>query len=218
MNQFRTIDTILFDLDGTLLNTLDDLADSLNHALQTMGFPLKEKQQIKSYIGNGIENAVSLVVPDGRKNPVFPACFACFKEHYLGNMQNKTDVYPGIRELLHTLAAKGYRMGVVSNKFDQGAKELVHQYFGDLIQVTIGEIPGTPRKPAPDSVLRAISELGSWPERSVYIGDSEPDVLTARNAGIPFIGVTWGFRDREVLEREGAEQIIDRPEELLPLL
>ena len=109
-------------------------------------------------------------------------------------------------------------MGVVSNKFDQGAKELVHQYFGDLIQVTIGEIAGTPRKPAPDSVLQAISELGSWPERSVYIGDSEPDVLTARNAGIPFIGVTWGYRDREVLEREGAEQIIDSPEELLSLL
>jgi len=211
----RKYDTVIFDLDGTLLNTLDDLADSVNEALRIHGFPLRTTQEVRQFVGNGVGRLMECSVPEGRENPKFERCLADFRTHYSGNLQNKTRPYPGIMELLQQLDDQGYRMAVVSNKFDTAVKGLCKTYFGRYIKVAIGESAGVDKKPAPDSVFRALKELGSDAKKAVYVGDSDVDVLTARNAGLPCVGVTWGFRDRELLEQEGADRVIDDPGEFL---
>lgn len=212
------ITTIIFDLDGTLLNTLDDLADAVNFALEQYGFPQRTLEEIRRFVGNGVRNLIELSIPDGLDNPQFEECLLTFKSHYSKNMQNKTRPYEGVMELLQILRAKNIKSAIVSNKFDKAVKELNRQYFGDQIPVAIGESAQIHKKPAPDSVFEALRELGSSAQEAVYVGDSEVDVRTAKNAGLFCIGVTWGFRDKEILVKEGADVMIDHPEDLLDVL
>jgi phosphoglycolate phosphatase len=210
----RKFDTVIFDLDGTLLNTLDDLADSVCFTMALFGYPSRTVAEVRDFVGNGVGRLIGLSIPGGTGNPDYKACLEEFRRHYDRNMLNKTKPYDGIMALLRDLDAHGFKMAVVSNKFDTAVKELCRVCFGELIPVAIGESVCVPKKPAPDIVTEALKALGAPPGRAVYVGDSEVDAETAKNAGIPFIGVTWGFRDRCVLEKEGADFIIDKPGEL----
>jgi phosphoglycolate phosphatase len=214
----KKYDTVIFDMDGTLLDTLEDLTDSVNFALARHGFPCRKKEEIRSFVGNGVARLMELAIPDGVDNLHFEKCLEDFRSHYSENMQNKTGAYKGIMALLGQLSEEGYKIAVVSNKFDKAVKELSQSYFGEYIKVAIGESKNIAKKPAPDTVFKALEELGSTAEKSVYVGDSEVDVKTAKNSGLVCVGVTWGFRDREVLEQKGADYIIDMPQELLNIV
>lgn len=211
---------IVFDLDGTLLNTLEDLCDSTNFALKKFGYPPRTIEEVRNFVGNGVRLLIERAIPQGKANPNLEECLNTFKEHYKQNMYNKTIPYKGIPEVLKELRLRGIQTAVVSNKFDTAVKELCHKYFGDLIQVAIGENEqaGIRKKPAPDSVFKAISELKVSIENVIYVGDSETDVQTAKNAEINCIGCCWGFRDKSVLKSEGANYIIEKPEEILNLI
>lgn len=215
MNKY---DTVIFDLDGTLLDTLGDLTDSLNDTLQRHGFPPRSMAEVRYFVGNGVERLLELALPDGRDTPGFDACVAEFRAHYAAHMDEKTAPYDGIPALLAALTARGCRLAIVSNKFDAAVKALSRRYFGDGIRVAIGESASVARKPAPDTVLKALAELGAAPARTLYVGDSEVDVATAHHAGLRCVGVTWGFRPRTTLEEAGADYLIDAPQELLGLL
>lgn len=214
----KKYNTIIFDLDGTLLNTLEDLADSVNYALKFYGFPTRQSFEIKNFLGNGIGRLMELSIPDGLNNPKYEECLSNFQKHYSANMGNKTKPYKGIIDLLEQLIKKDYKLAIVSNKFDKAVKELNKIYFEKYIKVAIGESKHVSRKPAPDSVFRALEELSVYKDKAVYVGDSEVDVKTAKNSGLKSIGVTWGFRGRKILEQEGADYIIDNPEELLNII
>lgn len=211
-------DTIIFDLDGTLLNTLDDLRDSLNAALITHGYEPKNLEEVRRFVGNGVKVLVQRSLPVHSTEDEIDQCLATFTDHYNENMQNKTRPYDGIMELLLDLNRYSFKLAIVSNKFDSAVKELAKDYFGDLINVAIGESATVKKKPAPDSVFAAICQLGSDIKKTIFVGDSDTDVQTAKNAGIPCIGVTWGFRTRDLLRREGADYLIDTPKELLTLI
>jgi phosphoglycolate phosphatase len=210
--------TVIFDLDGTLLNTLDDLRDSLNEVLTSKGYAPKSLEEVRRFVGNGVKNLIRMSVPEECNDEVVTQVMEEFKENYKHNMQNKTRPYNGIMELLLNLYRYNYKIAIVSNKYDAAVKELARTYFGNLIPVAIGETTEIKRKPAPDSIYTAVQELGSELSSTILVGDSETDVQTAKNAGIPCIGVTWGFRCREVLRREGADYLIDTPKELLTLI
>lgn len=214
----KKYDTVIFDLDGTLLNTLDDLTDSVNYALELNDFPARTIEEVRSFVGNGVARLMELSIPYGLDNPQYDKCLADFRNHYSENMQNKTGTYNGILELLKELSTEDYKLAIVSNKFDSAVKGLNQIYFKEYIKVAIGESKNVSKKPAPDTVLKALEELNSTTDKAVYVGDSEVDVKTAKNSGLICVGVTWGFRDREILEQEGADYIIDRPEELLKIL
>ncbi len=211
-------DTIIFDLDGTLLNTLDDLKDSLNFALANHGYEPRSLEEVRSFVGNGVEKLVQRSLPMDISDEEIKTCLDTFKNHYSTNMRNRTRPYDGIMELLLDLNRYNYKLAIVSNKFDIAVKELAKEYFGELINVAIGESATVKSKPAPDSVFAAIKELGSDIGKVIFVGDSDTDVQTAKNAGVPCIGVTWGFRTREVLRNEGADFLIDTPKELLTLI
>ena len=211
----KTYDTIIFDLDGTLLNTIEDLADSVNYALSRAGCPGRTLTEIRSLVGNGAGHLLELCLPGGKNNPQYDQCLLDFRQYYSANMKNKTLPYPAIMELVQQLSQEDYKMAVVSNKFDPAVKALICYYFGDYIKVAIGESENTARKPAPDSVFKALAELGSSADKAIYVGDSEVDIKTAKNAGLVGVSVTWGFKGREFLEANGAKYIIDKPEELL---
>lgn len=215
MNDIKKYDTIIFDLDGTLLDTLEDLKDSVNYAMSFYGFPERSLEEVRTFVGNGVGKLIELSIPGGISNPLFEECLKTFRDHYSQNMQNKTAPYSGIHEMLKKLRDKGYKLAVVSNKFDSAVKSLVQDYFGEYIEVAVGESDNVSRKPAPDTVIKALAELGSVPEKAVYVGDSEVDAMTAKNSNLAFVGVTWGFRTREVLKEQGAKNIIDEPGQLL---
>ena len=202
-------DTIIFDLDGTLLDTLQDLADSVNAALSANGFPMRTVDEVRRFVGNGVRRLMELAIEDGVHHPLFEKTLADFKAHYALHCMDKTAPYDGVLPLLESLNRRGYKLAVVSNKFDAAVKELNLQYFGDWIPVAIGEKATVRKKPAPDSVFAAIEALGSDISRSIYVGDSEVDILTAKNAGIPCALVTWGFRDRAYLIENGGELLFD---------
>lgn len=214
------MDTVIFDLDGTLLNTLEDLTDSVNHAMEKFGFPVHTIEEIRSFVGNGAPRLIERSIPQGKENPSYDAVLAAFKEHYAAHCEDKTNPYEGIMPLLSQLQDKGYRMAVVSNKFDGAVKRLCEKYFGGYIEVAIGESADVKRKPAPDTVYRALRELSCDASRAVYVGDSEVDIQTAKNASLPCISVTWGFRTGEQLRDAGAEEklMIETPQALVPLL
>lgn len=214
----RKYDAVIFDLDGTLLDTLEDLTDSVNFAMTLHGFPVRTIEEVRSFVGNGVARLIELAVPKGREHPQYEQCLADFRKYYAENVQNKTKAYQGIMELLAQLAKEEYKLAIVSNKFDLAVKELNTLYFAKYIDVAIGEAAGVAKKPAPDTVFKAMDELQVAREKTIYIGDSEVDVKTAKNAGVTSVGVTWGFRDQEVLEQEKADYIINRPEELLAIL
>lgn len=214
----KKFDTVIFDLDGTLLNTLDDLADSVNYSLDINGIPCRKKEEIRRFLGNGAATLMERSIPDGSKDPKYGKCLSDFRKHYLDNMQNKTGPYEGIMELLKILSKENFKLAIVSNKFDKAVKGLNKIYFDKYISIAVGESENIARKPAPDTVLKAISELDSTPGKSLYIGDSEVDIETARNSGTKCVCVTWGFRDRDFLEHRNPDFIIDSPMELLNIL
>jgi phosphoglycolate phosphatase len=214
----KTIDTIIFDLDGTLLNTLDDIADSANYALTLSGYTARPIDEVRSFVGNGLGALMELCLPGGRDNPHYNKCIADFRRHYYDNMQNKTVPYDGIIDLLKHLSQEKFRMAVVSNKFDQAVKKLTRNYFDDYINVAIGDSENVARKPAPDTVFIALEKLGSSADKALYLGDSDVDIETAYNSGLISIGAAWGFKGREFLEANGADYIIDYPNELLKLI
>lgn len=214
------MDTIIFDLDGTLLNTLEDLTDSVNYAMEKFGFPVHTIEEIRSFVGNGAPKLIERSIPQGTENPSYEAVLAAFKEHYAAHCEDKTKPYEGVMELLAQLKEKGCRMAVVSNKFDGAVKRLCKKYFGSYLETAIGESADVKRKPAPDTVYRALHELSCDGSSAVYVGDSEVDIQTAKNASLPCISVTWGFRTEEQLKAAGAEEkfMLSSPLGLLPLL
>ncbi len=196
----------LFDLDGTLLNTLDDLHDAVNYALGAHSYPLRTLAQTRKAVGNGVRNLMIRSLPKGEETPDFDAVLETFRAYYASHSLVKTAPYDGVFALLSNLKAKGHRIGVVSNKFDAATKSICAHFFPNLIDVAIGEAEekGIRKKPCPDSVFEAIRVLGGRKEDTVYIGDSEVDIETAQNAAVPCITVTWGFRDEAELASAGA--------------
>ena len=211
-------DTVIFDLDGTLLNTLDDLTDSVNFALGKMGCPLHTADEVRMMVGNSVIYLIEKALPEGTDKETFDKTLALFESHYQTNMRNKTAPYDGVMSMLEKVTAEGYKTAVVSNKPDVFTKQLVSELFGEYISIAIGRSDDMPRKPAPDTVWHALDLLGSSKENAVYVGDSEVDALTAKNSGMPCIGCLWGFRDRATLESAGAEYIISSPDELTELI
>lgn len=210
--------TAIFDLDGTLLNTLGDLADAVNAAIVPRGHAPATTEQVRQRVGNGIRNLLRLSLPEGTSDADLDACLEVFRAHYDENMMNRTVPYDGAADVLRTFKAAGMRIAVLSNKYDHASKALVEHYFPGLVDLTLGERAGVPRKPDPTSCLEAIAALGATPAETVYIGDSAVDMNTAKHAGVDSIGVTWGFRSREVLTEAGAGVLADRTYELLPLV
>ena len=203
----KNIDTIIFDLDGTLLDTLTDLSNSINYAMAKHGFPTHTEESVRQMVGNGIYVLMEKAIPKGKENPYFDACLKDFREHYELHKKDYTKPFPGILELLKKCREQGYKMAVVSNKFDLAVKGLCQDFFSPYITTAIGESPQIARKPAPDTVFAAIEELQASAEKCVYVGDSDVDLATAQNAGIPCISVSWGFRSREFLLDHGASAI-----------
>ncbi len=213
-------DAVIFDLDGTLLDTLDDLMDATNHALTEMGWPLRSRDEIRQFVGNGVALLIERAVPAGTSSADTAKALAIFKDFYELHKQDKTAPYPGVAELLKALREKGYRLAVVSNKFDAAVKALAEDYFPGLLHAAAGEneAGGVPKKPAPAMVFGVLDELGVTAGRAVYVGDSDVDLQTAKNAGLPCISVTWGFRDREFLTAHGATVFADTPAEVIELV
>ena len=209
----------LFDLDGTVLNTLDDLADSANAVLAANKMPQHTKDEIRMFVGNGIRKLIERAVPVGTDEDTILKVLNDFKAYYGAHSAEKTAPYAGILEMLRALRAHGVRTAVVSNKADFAVQTLAKQYFGDLFDVALGEDTGKrPAKPAPDMVHHVLDTLGATADGAVYIGDSDVDVLTAKNAGLPCIAVTWGFRDRDCLAHAGATVFADTAKELQDLI
>jgi phosphoglycolate phosphatase len=209
---------IIWDMDGTLLDTLADVLESVNHTMRVFSLPERTREDVRKFVGNGIVRFVELCVPDGRQHPQFDEIAAYFSEYYGKNSRNKTKPYDGLNELLRECVSRGARMGIVSNKDDDIVQELSELHFNGLIKVAIGELPNRRMKPQPDAVFEAMRELGAQQENTVYIGDSEVDVATAMNAGVDCIAVDWGFRDTDVLQKAGADVILHTPEELCAYL
>lgn len=213
----NTYSTYIFDLDGTLLDTLADLASSVNFALRTHGLPEHSLDDVRRFVGNGVRKLMERAVPDGTDNPLFEAAFATFRQHYMAHSLDTTRPYEGIPETLAALKARGCHLAVVSNKMMAATQALCTHFFPDTIDVAIGEdeAAGICKKPAPDTVIAALKALGVGKEQAVYVGDSDVDIQTARNAGLPCISVLWGFRSRDFLQQNGAETFISTPSELL---
>ena len=209
----------IFDLDGTLLDTLSDLATSVNYALRTYGMPEHSVDDVRRFVGNGVRLLMERAVPNGKANPLFDEAFATFRQHYMLHSLDTTRPYNGIPEVLAELRQRGCRLAVVSNKFMTATQELIRHFFHDTIEVAIGEheAEGIRKKPAPDTVIEALRQLGVGKENTVYVGDSDVDIQTAANAGLPCISVLWGFRDREFLTQHGAVTFISSPCELLKI-
>ena len=207
----------IFDLDGTLLDTLGDLAAAVNYALRKHGLPEHSIDDVRSFVGNGVRVLMQRAVPDGETNPLFEEVLAAFRSYYLEHSLDTTRPYDGIPELLAELRRRGCHTAVVSNKFDAATKELCRYFFADTIEVAVGEheAEGIRKKPAPDTVEEALRQLGVTKEGAVYVGDSDVDILTARNAGLPCVSVLWGFRTREFLQAHGATTFIESPLQLL---
>lgn len=211
----KEYDTYIFDLDGTLLATLDDLAASVNFALRQCGMPEHTTDDVRRFVGNGVRLLMERAVPGGEGNPRFGEAFGIFRQHYMEHSLDTTRPYDGITGLLAELRRRGKRVAVVSNKFYAATGELCRHFFGDYVEVAIGEREGIRRKPAPDTVMEALRQLGVGRQRAVYIGDSDVDVATARNSGLPCISVLWGFRDKEFLIKNGAQTFVSAPSEIL---
>lgn len=210
--------TVVFDLDGTLLNTLEDLAEAVNYALRKQGMPERTLEEVRRFVGNGVRLLMIRAVPDGESNPLFEETFDLFKTYYGEHCNDNTKPYDGVMELLSTLKEKGYAVAIVSNKIDFAVKELNELYFKGIVPVAIGEKEGIRRKPAPDTVFEALKELGKTKEEAVYVGDSDVDIETAKNAGMPCISVLWGFRDKEFLDEHGATHYAKNAEDVLGLV
>ena len=214
----KDFDTYIFDLDGTLLSSLEDLAASTNYALRWAGMPERTLEEVRMFVGNGVKLLMERAIPDGLQNPRFEEVYAKFREHYLKHNLDRTRPYDGVLELLAELKRRGKKLAIVSNKFYAATQDLAHHFFAGTIEVAIGERENIRKKPAPDTVLEALRQLGASKDGAVYIGDSDVDVMTAKNSGLPCISVLWGFRDKEFLIEHGATLFVKSPHEILAKL
>ena len=210
--------TILFDLDGTLLDTLDDLHSACNAALRAIGCPPRTREEVRTFVGNGLGKLMERALPDGRTNPRFDEAISLLKSYYAAHLKVRTAPYPGILDLLRALKAQGAHLGVVSNKIQPAVTDLCETFFPGLLDAAIGERPGIRRKPAPDTVMEALRQMNRPPETAIYVGDSDVDLATARAAGLPCISATWGFRSRSDLLAAGAHLLAPTPSAILPLV
>ncbi len=208
----------IFDLDGTILNTLEDLADSTNYALKTYGYPERTMDEVRQFVGNGIRKLMERAVPEGTPVEEIDRVHETFTAHYKVHCADKTRPYDGIMELLQNLKKDGCKLAVVSNKADYGVQELCKQYFDGVFDFAVGEREGIRKKPAPDSVNEVLKTLGCSRDRAVYIGDSDVDIQTAANAQMDHIIVEWGFRDVQFLISQGAKVLVEKPEEILEIV
>ena len=209
---------IVFDLDGTLLDTLTDLAASTNYALRSCGMPEHSIDDVRRFVGNGVCMLMTRAVPDGENNPRFDEAFSVFRQHYMQHCLDTTCPYPGIMEALARLKEKGMMLAIVSNKMQVATEELRQHFFSQYIDVAIGESAAIRKKPAPDTVNEALRLLGISHDEAIYVGDSDVDIDTARAAMMPCASVLWGFRDRQFLLNHGATRLLSSPEELLSLV
>ena len=214
----KDFDTYIFDLDGTLLSSLDDLAASTNYALRWAGMPERTTEEVRMFVGNGVKLLMERAIPNGQQNPRFEEVYAKFREHYLKHNLDRTRPYEGVIGMLRELKRRGKKLAIVSNKFYAATQELVRHFFADTIEVAIGERENIRKKPAPDTVLEALRQLGAPKEGAVYVGDSDVDVMTAKNSGLPCISVLWGFRDKDFLIEHGATLFVEKPQEILAKL
>lgn len=214
----KKYDTVIWDLDGTLLDTLDDIFDSVNEAMHRFGLPARTRAEVRSFVGNGIGVLMELSIPGGKAYAQFAQISDYFVAHYSKSSRNKTKPYDGIEQILDACVQKGIKVGIVSNKGDAIVKDLAQLYFKGNIPVAIGARPGIRNKPAADSVLEAMRELDAKQETTLYVGDSEVDVLTAQNAGLDGVFVDWGFRDAEALLQAGAKQVLHTSVQLAEFL
>ncbi|MBR3889243.1 HAD-IA family hydrolase [bacterium] len=212
------IKAVIFDMDGTILNTLDDVVDAVNHSLSKFGFKEYSKEDIKNAVGNGVRILMKRLVPEDVSEQVFENFLEYFIKYYSENMNNKTAPYDDIISMLEKLRADGYKIGVLSNKFDSAVKELSNKYFPNLVDVAVGQKDDVNEKPAPDGVFEVAKLLGVAVEECVYVGDSEVDIQTAQNAGIDCISVTWGFKTVDFLYKNGATRLAYIPEDICELL
>ena len=206
--------TLIFDLDGTVLNTLQDLQNSVNFALNTYNYPQKSLVEVRNSVGNGLKMLIRRVLPPDAEEETVDAVLAAMKAHYRQHCHDETKPYPGIPALLKRLHAEGYRIALVSNKADAMTKELHRVFYPDLIHVAIGETEQIRRKPAPDRVFDALRQLGAETSDAICIGDSEVDIETAQNAGLPCLSVAWGFRSEAELQAAGAERVFQTTNDL----
>lgn len=226
--------TFIFDLDGTLLDTLQDLADSVNYALRQHHMPEHSVDDVRQFVGNGVRRLMEQAIPDGAANPNFEATFATFRQYYMLHSLDTTKPYDGIPELIHELKERDCQLAVVSNKMMAATQQLVAHFFPE-IDIAIGEheAEGIRRKPAPDTVITALQQLGVDNQqltdgakptaniqklKAVYVGDSDVDIATARNAGLPCISVLWGFRNSDFLLAHGATMLVEKPSDILTFL
>ncbi len=205
-------DSVIFDLDGTLLDTLCDLKNSVNFALRSHGMAERSLGEVRRFVGNGIRNLCKRAAQEGTSEEKVDEILATFRSHYKDHSNDNTKPYDGITELLSSLKSKGIPTAIVSNKVDSAVQTLTEEYFNRLIDVAVGELEGVARKPEPDTVFLAMKKLGC--SHPVYVGDSEVDVETAKNAGLDGIFVTWGFRDEEELRAAGADTLVSSVKEL----
>ena len=210
--------TIVFDCDGTLLDTATDLANAVNHVLRTHNFPEKSLAEVKAALGNAVTYLMRQCLPSSVADDELAPYIEEFKAYYGEHLKDTTAPYPGILDMLDALREKGYKLAIVSNKIQEGVTPLNKEYFGDRLPVAIGERPGLQRKPAPDMILQALKELDSTQSESIYIGDSEVDVATAKNSGLLCIGVTWGFRDEQLHKDLGVKHIARKSEDIVTII
>ena len=209
---------VLFDMDGTVLDTVGDLTDAINVSLEKFGFPVRSQEEVKSFLGKGPAHFVNCAVPEGTDEATRRQVLAFYEPYYDSHCQIKTAPYPGIMELLHCLKNRGIQLAVISNKQEPAVKALAARHFGDLLALAVGTSDSIPCKPNPAAVLSAMGELGVEKSETLYVGDMDVDLNTARNAGIACVCVAWGFLGRKKLESLGAEHIVDSTEELLEFI
>lgn len=214
---FKNRKTIVFDMDGTVLNTLDDLTMSMNFVMTEFGFPTHSVEEYRSAFGNGVRYALEKTAPHGTPSDVIDKMIPIFKKHYDAHCLDNTRPYDGIIPLMKQLKKRGFRMAIVSNKIDSAVKELNEKFFSDVVDVAIGERAGIKRKPAPDMVFLALDELGASIDDAVYVGDSEVDLKTAQNSSLPCVSVLWGFRDKDYIKEIGGETFAESPHDLLDI-
>ncbi len=212
---FQMKTAIILDLDGTILNTLDDLCDSVNVALKKGGFPLRTLDEVRNFVGNGAKNLIIRSLGDNATDKNIEKTLSDFKAHYETNKTNKTAPYAGMLEAMSALKTRGCKLAIVSNKHDDAVQGLYEKFFSETCDFALGNCAFLPKKPAPDMILYALEKIGKTVGDAVYIGDSEVDVTTAKNTNIPCISVSWGFRDKEILNAAGAEIIVDTADELI---
>lgn len=211
-------DTVIFDLDGTLLNTLEDLCDSVNYALARHGYPARTLDEVRRFVGNGVRRLLERALPKGVTGAEFDAVFADFRAHYQIHCNDKTGPYDGILPLLERLRQMGFKTGIASNKIKSSVEKLKQIYFSGLIDKAAGVADGIAPKPDSRMIDALLEELGSSARHTLYVGDSQVDVQTAANTGLDLVAVLWGFRDRDELAEAGAVRLIEKPMELLEYL